>query len=254
LLLTLLLVTLTSQSLLNATEVLSSNRFTITIQYAARSNERLSNSAFAIKWNGVIIDEVFPSDNNVNTITLTVTAVVGSNSLGLAGLGRHYYEHRHGGASIQSLSLVQQGTVKNIIVGLGPFNDNFYQAFILDSYYNLFKSYILSVVYAARAGIALNSSSLIASWNGVQLAAINSVDYNLHNVSWTVNGIAGNNVLQFAGAGTSDGYGITITNVTLVLVGGTTNLIVNGNFQQGRTPGSYHIYTNNQITGWIPSP
>jgi hypothetical protein len=299
------LVTLHSLSLTALHDPANSNSLTITITYAARDTVPFASNGFGIKWNGVIVAQVWPNDYNINTVCLSVTAIAGANRLGLIGLGTSDGL----GAGIHSVTLVRQGTTNNLVLnglfnqglkaptgwtyytngqipgwtdlstaageievgtGLtynsrwgasdyvceldGTHNDDIYQSFTFDSNFNLVQTYTLSVDYAVRKGIAFSSASFTATWNGNQIASVIPTDYNKHTASWTVTGAAGNNVVTFTGTGTSDSYGVTITNVRLVQVGATNNLIVNGDFSQGHAAGAWKIYNNNQITGWTPNP
>jgi hypothetical protein len=79
-------------------------------------------------------------------------------------------------------------------------------------------------------------------------------DYNKHSIAWTVEGKLGVNSVKLQGTGTSDSYGAGVTNIRLIEVGGNKNYVINGDFTLGKAAGSWKIYTNNQITGWLPGP
>jgi hypothetical protein len=113
---------------------------------------------------------------------------------------------------------------------------------------------VLSLDYAARRGIAFGSNTFSVYWNDKKLADIAPNDYNKHSISWTIHGKLGANSVKLQGTGTSDSYGAGVTNIKLVEAGGNKNFIVNGDFTLGKAEGSWKIYTNNQITGWLPGP
>lgn len=53
-------------------------------------------------------------------------------------------------------------------------------------------------------------------WNSEQPILIKPVDYEIHTYTMTVQGVEGENVLEIAGQGTSDGQGMTVANFRLM--------------------------------------
>ncbi len=88
-------------------------------------------------------------------------------------------------------------------------------------------------------------------WNGVEIKEIFPTDYNIHTFTAEVKAKAGENIINIAGTGNSDGYGMTIDNVRLIKAtkNGEVNLIKNGGFEEGHKVGNgWKIFPN--ILGW----
>ena len=85
-------------------------------------------------------------------------------------------------------------------------------------------------------------------WNDVILATIIPTDYQVRTKTLIVNVDGGENKLQFEGAGSSNSYGITIDNVRLVRQSTTTNIVINGQFENPDVGHSWGIFNN--IPGW----
>jgi hypothetical protein len=84
--------------------------------------------------------------------------------------------------------------------------------------------------YAARENVALESCQGLVYWNNKVVATLAPNDYSLNQFVVRVNVTQGSNNLTFAGAGTSDSYGLTIDNITLTQNGSTDNFVLNGDF------------------------
>lgn len=77
-------------------------------------------------------------------------------------------------------------------------------------------SYTLSFYYALRQNVDPSSGRLEVWWNGIQVDSLTPSSQNMTAASYTVSLIAGNNTLEFRGAGTSDSYGALIDSVSVV--------------------------------------
>jgi hypothetical protein len=88
-------------------------------------------------------------------------------------------------------------------------------------------------------------------WNNDIILSIVPTDYDLHTATVDVTVIVGANILQFEGAGASDGLGFDFTNVALVRQGDSTNtnILVNGDFSSPNVGNSWEIFFNT-IPGW----
>lgn len=79
--------------------------------------------------------------------------------------------------------------------------------------------YDLSFWYSPREGVAAASNGIDVFWNGLLLDAVTGLGARSGNVwsqyQYQVVAKAGTNVLSFAAAGTSDGYGGSLDNVSL---------------------------------------
>ena len=85
-------------------------------------------------------------------------------------------------------------------------------------------------------------------WQGKYIYKIAPRDYNVRTVSGWLRVNEGTNRLAFQGFGTSDSYGLTINNVQLIREGTSTNICVNGGFEQPYVGSGWKVY--NQIPGW----
>jgi hypothetical protein len=89
-----------------------SNQFTLTFQYLCRPNVAFQSCEGEVLWNNVILFSVVPADYVWHTLTLTVTAVKGQNSLQFVGAGiSDSY-----GLLIDNVQLVRQYTTINIVI------------------------------------------------------------------------------------------------------------------------------------------
>ena len=147
----------------------------------------------------------------------------------------------------------------------GHANYQISQSWSLDSYYKVVSgntcsisssqtlAYKLQFQYAARKnGVSSAATSKgVAIWNGVVVASMNPTDYSIHTHTVIVQLKAGENVLEFDAAGSSDSYGLNIDNVKLYASWNSTNLIVNGNFETPELGGANKWnYFNGGIFGW----
>ena len=112
--------------------------------------------------------------------------------------------------------------------------------------------YTLEFDYAARYYGASGASTSQANilWNDFVVASIVSSDFEVHHFSKKVQLKAGNNVLEFDGAGLSDSFGLEITNVKLASVYNKTNLIFNGDFSNNALGSKQWDYFDSGIPGW----
>ncbi len=108
--------------------------------------------------------------------------------------------------------------------------------------------FTLSFKYACRPNVALDSCLGEVVWNNVIILSIVPTDNVFHTYSVVVSAGVGKNTLQFAGAGTSDSYGLLIDDVSLVRLGTTQNIVVNGGFESPNTSGAWTIKSD--ILGW----
>lgn len=70
--------------------------------------------------------------------------------------------------------------------------------------------FFIEIEYAGRVG-SLSTSQFSLSWNGVKLRTIKAQDEEIHREKIYVNAFSGENTLEIAGEGPSDGYGMTIS-------------------------------------------
>lgn len=63
------------------------NQFTLSFSYVCRNNVPFQSCLGEVVWNNVIIYSIIPTDYSVQTRTLTVTALVGRNTLQFSGAG-----------------------------------------------------------------------------------------------------------------------------------------------------------------------
>ena len=77
--------------------------------------------------------------------------------------------------------------------------------------------YNLELDYAARSGF-VGTSEMSVSWNGQNVKTIKGEDDSIHTLKLPLSAVEGTNVLEIAGEGTSDGLGMTISNVKLVKI------------------------------------
>ena len=92
-----------------------SNKFTLSLQYAARSGVALSSSQGKVYWNNALIATLAPNDYNVHTFTADVTVVVGTNTLSIQGAGTL----DGNGLCIDNVQLIRSGTNDNVVVNGG---------------------------------------------------------------------------------------------------------------------------------------
>ena len=117
-----------------------------------------------------------------------------------------------------------------------------------------FLTFKLEFDYAARK-FGVNSpatSSANVLWNNVIVGAINPSDYDVHHAVFYVQLKAGNNFLQFDGAGPSDYLGLTIDNVKLTSkYNHYYNLIHNAGFENPQVNNVNNwVYTKGGIPHW----
>jgi len=86
-------------------------------------------------------------------------------------------------------------------------------------------SYTISFVYALRSGVSPSSGTLDVYFGGVLIDSLNPLVAAMTAYSKTVTSIAGNDVLEFRGTGTSDSYGALIDNVSVEAVPEPTTVI-----------------------------
>ncbi len=84
--------------------------------------------------------------------------------------------------------------------------------------------------YAAHENKTLETSQGLVYWNSKVVATLVPTDYSINQFVVKVSAIQGSNNLTFAGAGTSDGFGLTIDNITLTQNGSANNFVLNGDF------------------------
>ena len=70
--------------------------------------------------------------------------------------------------------------------------------------------FFIKIKYAGREGY-VSTSQFSISWNGVKIRTIKAQDEEIHREKIYVNAFSGENTLQIAGEGPSDGYGMTIS-------------------------------------------
>lgn len=86
---------------------------------------------------------------------------------------------------------------------------------IAEHEWTLSNSFTLSLNYAARAGKPLATSSFNIIWNGQTVKEVTPANYNLNHLTLTLIAKVGNNEIKFAGAGPSDSFGATISDISL---------------------------------------
>lgn len=100
---------------LNCDTQLLSNRFTLTFQYACREGVAFQSCLADIVWNNVVVYSVVPTDYEVRTVTLSLAASAGRNSLQIEGAG----VSDSFGLTVDNVQLVRFGTADNIVVNGG---------------------------------------------------------------------------------------------------------------------------------------
>jgi hypothetical protein len=73
----------------------------------------------------------------------------------------------------------------------------------------------LTIIFAARDNVPLESCKFKIKWNGVVIAEIEPADYEIHTWTHKLTTVAGNNRVGLAGAGSSNGLGVGIHSVVL---------------------------------------
>ena len=91
------------------------NKFTLSLQYAARNGIALSSNQGKVYWNNALIATLAPNDYNVHTFTADVTVVVGTNTLSIQGAGTQDVF----GLGIDNVQLVRVGSSENIVINGG---------------------------------------------------------------------------------------------------------------------------------------
>jgi hypothetical protein len=109
------------------------------------------------------------------------------------------------------------------------------------------KHFTYTVEYAAKADQPLEASSFSVLWNNQEFDEIFPTDYERHTVSYEVDAIVGENIVNIDGTGNHDTYGVGIGKVTLVREGGD-NIVVNGKFSQDGQTG---VFANGKVAGWV---
>jgi len=105
----------------------------------------------------------------------------------------------------------------------------------------------LSFEFAAREGVGLDSNKGEIYWNGNLIYSINPSDYGRYKVNLQVQAVPGRNSIRVKGTGKSDSYGLTVDNFSLVRQGSSTNIVVNGSFEDPAVSG-YSFFQS--IPGW----
>ena len=108
--------------------------------------------------------------------------------------------------------------------------------------------FTLSLQYACRKNVALESCLADVLWNNKVVFSIVPGDHSFQPLSVVVYAQPGQNSLQIEGAGKSDSYGLIVDNVKLIRQGTTSNIVVNGGFEQPNVGFSWGIF--NSIPGW----
>jgi len=113
-------------------------------------------------------------------------------------------------------------------------------------------TYTLEFDWAARTlGVtSLDTSRGNVLWNNIVIGSLVATTTGINHATFQVVLSSGDNLLQFDGAGASDGFGVSIDNVKLTSIYNNTNLIVNGNFQQPSLAANQFTYSNGGIPGW----
>jgi hypothetical protein len=90
-------------------------------------------------------------------------------------------------------------------------------------------------------------------WNGQKVRSVKGEDDLIHTLTIPLTAIRGTNVLEIAGEGKSDSYGMTIANVSLVESQAGPNLVKNGDFAANFLK-TYAWTTSKGLPGWeIPN-
>ena len=108
--------------------------------------------------------------------------------------------------------------------------------------------FTLSLQYACRNNVPFESCLADVLWNNKVVFSIVPNSYGVLPLSVVVSAQPGQNVLQIEGAGKSDSYGLIVDNVKLIRQGTTSNIVVNGGFEQPNVGFSWGIF--NSIPGW----
>lgn len=92
-----------------------SNIFTLSFEWACRSNVVFHSCEANIIWNNVIIASIVPSNYQINIFKVNVTAVGGQNSLQIEGAGISDSL----GLTIDNVQLIRVGSSQNIVINGG---------------------------------------------------------------------------------------------------------------------------------------
>ena len=76
-------------------------------------------------------------------------------------------------------------------------------------------TYTVAFLYGARQGQPFDTSKIEVLWDNTVLGTVTPADYNINKQIYVLPVTPGKHKLTFKGAGTSDGYGATISKVTL---------------------------------------
>ncbi len=115
----------------------------------------------------------------------------------------------------------------------------------------------MSFDYAAKQNKPTLTSQGIVRWNHKQIALITPTNWSLNSFAINLTVYEDDdNELTFEGAGPTDGHGLCITNVKLIKLGTTRNIVRNGDFAYPYIPTNqgYGKYVNT-LRGWhLESP
>jgi len=116
-----------------------------------------------------------------------------------------------------------------------------------------FLTFKLEFDYAARKNGVQSPSTSSANvlWNNVIVGALNPNDYEVHHAVFFVQLKAGNNFIQFDGAGKSDAHGLNIDNVKLTSkYNHYYNLLKNYRFENPQLNSGQWVYSDGGIPHW----
>lgn len=101
--------------------------------------------------------------------------------------------------------------------------------------------------YAAQKGAPLDSTRGSVTWNA-QVFQINPKDYEVHSLKVMLKPEQNKiNLLTFKGEGNADGFGLTVSNIKLITLGSSVNMVLNGDFSMPVVHGSQKV---SYLPGW----
>ncbi len=158
-----------------------------------------ASGSFEVYWNNVLIETITSTSATMQTRTLTVVAVAGSNSLRFKGIGTADVA----GASIDNVRLLATQP--------------------LPTGGNMDVNQVIPSLSAGKVQLQFNHANRTSSasgsfevwWNGNLVETITSTGTAMQTKTYLLDAVAGSNTLRFKGTGTADAAGASIDNVRL---------------------------------------
>jgi len=164
-----------------------------------------TSGSFEVWWNGARVATIADTGTAMQTNSYYVTAAGGTNTLEFKGTGNEDAD----GASLDNVRL--------FATQAAPSGGNMD---ISQTVHNLAggQPYQLQFDHANRTTAA--SGSFEVWWNGARVATINSTNTVMQTESYVLTALAGDNILEFKGTGTTDSLGASLDKVSLTALQG----------------------------------